>query len=63
MDEINEQFANSLRIVKHHGGYFEAGTTDKEAQKFLNDLSQTSTGIGIKVRNDPLPEFERFVVE
>lgn len=61
LKEINENLSNSLRIVKHFGGFFRKDTKQKEAQKMLNILSSTDTGIGIRVKNDPLKEFIPFV--
>ncbi len=62
LKEINECFANSLRVVKHTGGYFSLEATKEDAQSILNKLSSTNTGIGVRVSDDPLPEFARFVL-
>lgn len=63
LQEINENFKNSIRIIKHHGGYFRDGTPEKDAKSLLESLSQTDHGIAIKVKNDPLKEFEPFILK
>lgn len=63
MKLLNESFANSLRIIKHFGGYVRDGTSEIEMKKMLNSLSSTNTGIAIKVKNDDLKnEFQRFSI-
>jgi len=62
IETINESFANSGRVVKHIGGYFPDDATDQEKKGALEMLSQTDTGIGIKIRQDPLKEFPRFTL-
>ncbi len=61
LKEVNDNFANSIRICKHHGGYLRDGTTKEELAQLLNKLSSTDTGIGIRISDDPLKEFERFL--
>lgn len=60
LEEVNEKFANSLRVIKHTAGYFNDQATDKDGAKILNMLTTTNTGVGIRVKDDPLPEFIRF---
>jgi hypothetical protein len=61
LKQINENFANSIRICKHAGGYLRDGTPDQEARNLLDKWSSTNTGMAVKVGDDPLPEFERFL--
>ena len=62
LDEINEMFANSLRICKHAGGFFDENTKEEDAKGMLDKWSTTLTGIAIKVGDDKMPEFERFTL-
>ena len=62
VEEINAQFANSLRYVKHYGGIYDSTASQKDVDTAMNKLTQTNYGIGIKVKNDPLPEFIRFAL-
>lgn len=60
LKEINNDFANSLRVLKHEGGYFSNDVTEDQANKIMNKWSSSNTGIALKVKSDKLPEFERF---
>lgn len=60
--EINETFRNSLRYVKHYGGYPDDSANQEDMLAALNKLSSTDTGIGIKVKDDPLKEFSPFTL-
>ncbi len=60
INEVNAHFANSLRVVKHTGGYFDETVSEKDAKGILEKLTSTDTGIGIKVKDDSLKEFIRF---
>lgn len=62
LDEVNEGFRNSLRYVKHYGGYPDASATEADMKAALDQLSSTDYGIGIKIRQDPLTEFEPFTL-
>ena len=67
IDEINENFRNSLRFVKHVGGW---PTRDAEKQpdfilkmqQMMDKLTSTDTGLGIRVRDDPVKEFIPFAL-
>lgn len=61
LKEINESFANSIRICKHAGGWLREDTSESEAKSFLDKWSSTNTGLAVKVGEDPLPEFKRFL--
>lgn len=52
---VNDYFLNSLRLIKHYGEM-----PKNPDSKMLNVWSQTTTGIAIKPKNDPVPEFIRF---
>jgi hypothetical protein len=58
--KLNSSFRNSILIVKHHAGYVPDGTDEKDMYGLLNNLSSTNIGIGIRVKDDPLPEFKPF---
>ena len=60
LTEINENFKNSLRVVKHTGGYFPDDATEAGKKEIINRLTVTDTGIGIKIKDDPLKEFIPF---
>lgn len=58
--EINDNFRNSLRIVKHTGGWLRDDSEKSEVEQIMNKLSSTNTGVGIRIKDDPLPEFVPF---
>lgn len=60
IEELNNNFANSLRILRHLGGFVRKDTTESEMKVLLNKLTTTDTGIGIRVKNDTLSMFDRF---
>lgn len=60
ISEINEHLKNSMRYVKHYGGYPDKSADQKDMEAAMNKLSQTSTGIAVKIKSDPLPEFVPF---
>ena len=60
IEKINESFRNSLRYVKHYAGYPDKTATEKDMKAAMNKLSSTLYGIGIKISEDPLPEFIPF---
>ncbi len=60
IQEINEQFKNSLRYLKHHGGYFDKTADEKDVKAAMNKWSSTITGLAIKIQDDPLTEFTPF---
>jgi len=60
IQEINNEFKNSLRYCKHYGGYYDESATKEEVTTAMNKLSSTNMGIGIKIADDPLPEFVPF---
>jgi hypothetical protein len=60
IDSINEQFRNSLRYVKHYGGYPDATAKESDIHAAMNKLSSTEYGIGIMIKDDPLKEFSPF---
>jgi hypothetical protein len=62
MDQINENFRNSLRYLKHYGGYPDETATEKDMVAALEKLTTTSIGLGIKIRQDPLKEFTPFAL-
>jgi hypothetical protein len=62
VDAMNENFRNSLRYVKHYAGYPDSLASEKDMRQALEGLTQTSTGIGIKIRQDPLKEFAPFTL-
>lgn len=63
LDTLNEQFRNSLRYMKHAGGYFDQTANEKDAAKILESLSSTDYGIGIRVKDDMLKkEFIPFAL-
>lgn len=62
IERINDQLANSVRYCKHAGGYFDKNVNDKDAATMLDKLSSTNTGLGVRVKEDPLPEFIRFAL-
>jgi len=57
---LNERFRNSLRYVKHYAGYPERTAQESDMAKMLDGLSQTDTGFGIRIKNDPVKEFTPF---
>lgn len=63
LDEINENFRNSLRLVKHTGGWVRDDSTKEEVEQIMNKLSSTNTGVGIRIKDDPLPEFVPFILD
>lgn len=62
IDEINEKFRNSLRYVKHFGGYCDETAEEKDMEAAMNKLSSTAYGVGIKIKDDPLKEFQPFTL-
>ena len=60
LEQINHCFRNSLRYVKHYAGYPDKSARQKDMEAAMNALTQTDTGIGIKIKDDPLREFTPF---
>ena len=52
---VNDMFLTSLRVLKHTGTL----TRDVDISA-LDKWSQTTTGLAVKVKNDPISEFPRF---
>lgn len=55
MEKVNNNFRNSIRYIKHEGSI-----PKKPDPKVLNKWTSTNTGVAIKVKNDPVPEFTPF---
>lgn len=62
ISQINETFRNSLRYVKHYGGFSDSSASEEDMMKALDKLSSTDTGIGIRVKDDPVKEFIPFTL-
>ena len=60
IDQINESFRNSLRYVKHYGGWPDDSATEEDFKASLDKLTSTDTGIGIRIKDDPVKEFVPF---
>jgi len=55
MKKVNENFRNSIRYIKSEGNL--PKNPDK---KVLNKWTSTNTGVAIKVKSVPVPEFTPF---
>lgn len=62
IDQVNESFRNSLRYVKHYGGYADESAAEADMKAALTKLSSTEYGLGIKIQDDPLKEFLPFTL-
>lgn len=60
IQEINDQFKQSLRYLKHHNGFFDNTAAEKDVKAAMNKWSHTNTGLAIKVEDDPVSEFTPF---
>lgn len=58
VSEINENFRNSLRYLKHFGKYPKDELPKMSA--LTSVWSTTDTGLAIRPSDDPLPEFVPF---
>lgn len=55
LKKVNENFRNSIRYIKYYGKL-----PKKPDLKKMNAWTKGETGISMKVKNDPLPEFQPF---
>lgn len=64
LDTLNEHFRNSLRYVKHCGGYPANGKDDPKTMKaqLTGTWSSTDTGLAIRPSDDPVKEFTPFTL-
>mgnify|MGYP001587082911 CR=1 FL=1 len=60
LERVNENFRNSLRYVKHYGGYADDTATEADMMAAMKKLSSTEYGIGIRIEDDPIKEFTPF---
>jgi hypothetical protein len=60
LKENNDSFKGSLQYIKHYAGYPDNTVSLEEMKKALEKLSSTNTGIGVRIMDDPLPEFQPF---
>jgi hypothetical protein len=58
--EINAQFKNSLRYLKHYAGFFDETASEKDIKKAMTKLSGTTNGIAIRIEDDLVTEFTPF---
>jgi hypothetical protein len=60
LDKINESFRNSIRFMKHYAGFPNREVSKEDMDAAMNKLTSTNYGIGIRISEDPLPEYTPF---